>query len=145
MNNNQLSKFIINDISKIIKRHLNETKITYKDKLYNWIKINYWYDNGEFNDIKEANWVMTQLQKQYKFSCKKEFYENNVYYILQGSLASNENLCKLFGQRFMCDIAIEIHPYKDEYGNGPYYQWVGRDESDYEQNELENFYKNYDS
>ena len=21
--------------------------------------INYWYDNGEFNDIKEANWVMT--------------------------------------------------------------------------------------
>ena len=57
--NNKLSKFIINDISKIIKKHLNETKTTYKDKLYNWIKINYWYDNGEFNDIKEANWVMT--------------------------------------------------------------------------------------
>ena len=43
----------------------------------------------------------------------------------------------------MHEVGIEIHPYKDEYGNGPYYQWVGRDESDYD--ELENFYKNYDS
>ena len=144
MNNKRLYEAIINDISKIVKRHLNESKTTYKDKLYNWIKINYWYDNGEFKDIKEANWVMTQLQRQYNFSCKKERYKGYDYYVLQGSLASNINLCQLFGQCFMYNIAIEIHPYKDNHGNGPFFQWIGRSESDYDYDELESFYKNYD-
>ena len=44
----------------------------------------------------------------------------------------------------MYNIAIEIHPYKDNHGNGPFFQWIGRSESDYDYDELESFYKNYD-